>query len=309
MSTWEEINNEILASAGNVDSVRRSKLKKLFDITNRPVLLYCVDLFNPAKINATQGDVAINLSDKDGFSEVLRGIGGRNIDIILHSPGGSPEATESLVELLRKRFESIRFIIPSIAKSAATMFAMSGDEIVLGEDAELGPTDPQMIVNNRIHPAHAILQQFKLAKSEIIKSSENLPPWLPIIQQYGPSLLIDCENAIKLTKKLVTDWLAKYMLKNQKSAKLKASFISSYLSSPSHLSHSRAIDITTLIKKGLNIKYAREVAPDLTEVINDIYLTVIQTFAITPAYKIFENHNGLGLYRSVQLTPVINPRS
>jgi ClpP class serine protease len=114
----------------------------LFDITQRPVLLYGVEMFNPGKINATQGNIVIDLTDKEGFLEALRGVTGNNIDVILHSPGGSPEATESLVGLLRRRFKSIRFIIPNVAKSAATMMAMSGDEIILGIDAELGPTDP-----------------------------------------------------------------------------------------------------------------------------------------------------------------------
>ncbi|KKL85523.1 hypothetical protein LCGC14_1953850, partial [marine sediment metagenome] len=61
----------------------------------------------------------------------------------LHSPGGLPEATDSLVEIVRSKFRHIRFIIPSVAKSAATMFALSGDKLLMERSAELGPIDPQ----------------------------------------------------------------------------------------------------------------------------------------------------------------------
>jgi ClpP class serine protease len=147
MASWQEITDEInreIASSGpqGIDIVRRKKLKELSDITGRPTILYGVEMFNLQKINATQGDISIDLTDKDGFLEALRDITGDIVDVIIHSPGGSPEATESLVKLLRSRFTSIRYIVPSIAKSAATMLTMSGDEIILGNDAELGPTDP-----------------------------------------------------------------------------------------------------------------------------------------------------------------------
>lgn len=305
MASWLEISEEIdkeIQTVGpiGIDNVRKRKLAALNKITGRPVLLYGVEMFNLAKVNATQGDISINLTDKDGFVEALRGVTGKEIDVIIHSPGGSPEATESLVDLLRKRFTSIRFIIPSIAKSAATMLAMSGNEIILGTDAELGPTDPQMIINGMGNPAHCILKQFDLAKREIAKDNSNLPAWLPIIQQYGPSLLISCNNAIDLTKKLVARWLAMYMLKNQDKAKSKAAIISRYLAGD-HLSHSRSIDISALKKKGVKIKYANDLSPDLSGAISDIHYALAMTFARTSAYKIYENHLGKGFYKVVQI--------
>ena len=312
MANWNdidiEINQEISKSGPEgIDTVRKRKLKKLFEITNRPVILYAVELFNLQKINATQGDISIDLTDKDGFAEALDGITGNELDVIIHSPGGSPEATESLVKLLRKRFTSIRFIVPSIAKSAATMFAMSGNEIILGTNAELGPTDPQMIINGIANPAHAILRQFELAKIEISKNNSVLPAWLPILQQYGPSLLTKCKDAQSLTKELVTEWLAKHMLLGQKGAKQKASVISRYLADKKHLSHSRSIDIRELQRKGVKVNYANTLNPNLSEPIQDIYLAIMQTFMRTGAYKIYENHLGKGFYKVIQVVTISSP--
>ena len=53
------------------------------------------------------------------------------------------------------------------------MLALSGDEILLGEAAELGPIDPQLnfVTEQRpvSVPAGAAIDQFKLAESEITK--------------------------------------------------------------------------------------------------------------------------------------------
>jgi hypothetical protein len=158
-----------------------------------------------------------------------------------------------------------------------------------------------------VHPAHAILQQFDIAKKEVAENSDNLPAWLPILQQYGPSLLMECKNAIKLSKTLVTEWLSTYMLRGKTKAKYKASLISSYLASPKHLSHGRSIDILKLKQKGVNIQYTNEVNPDITEAVQDIYLTLSMTFMRTGAYKIYENHLGKGFYRTIQVTVIPNP--
>ncbi len=91
----------------------------------------------------------VTIMDKDGFDEITRNIpkGDKSLDVFLHNPGGSAEATESIVELLRARFSNIHFIVPNIAKSAATMMAMSGDQILMDERSELGPIDPQLIIS------------------------------------------------------------------------------------------------------------------------------------------------------------------
>ena len=83
--------------------------------------------------------MSLSLNDKDAFDEITRNLPGDvGLDVLLHSPGGSAEATESIGELLRARFNSVRFIVPSLAKSAATMLTMLGDQILIDEVGELG---------------------------------------------------------------------------------------------------------------------------------------------------------------------------
>lgn len=193
------------------DIVRRRKLLTLQKLTGRNTIIYASDFLSPEKVRVVGGEVGLDLTDKEGFVEVTHALQGDTLDVILHSPGGMAEAAESIVELLRAKFTDIRFIIPSVAKSAATMLAMSGNQLVIDERSELGPTDPQMQVNRDGHiirsPAHAIKEQFKIAQADIIKNPQKLSPWLPILRQYGPSLLSECDMSLGLSRELVTKWI------------------------------------------------------------------------------------------------------
>ena len=102
--------------------------------------------------------------------EVTHRLEGNSLDLILHSPCGSPEAAEAIISYLRSRFSHIRVIVPQLAMSAATMIACAADEIVLGKHSFLGPIDPQLVIQTplgaRAVPAQAVLDQFDRAKRE-----------------------------------------------------------------------------------------------------------------------------------------------
>src|SRR5437879_4491909 len=194
MSSWNSILEEInslMPQPDRFDIIRRKKMKAVQEITGRPLIIYAADFIapNPVKAQLTDSLISISLADKDSFDEVTRNLqNDSKIDVLLHSPGGSAEATESIVELLRERFSHIRFIIPNVAKSAATMLAMSGEQLLMDERSELGPTDPQMIFNQAgriiVAPAQAIKDQFKAAQDEINADPQKLPAWVPILGWY-----------------------------------------------------------------------------------------------------------------------------
>ncbi len=306
MADWSEIRQELEKIGGRPDRcdvLRRKKLVDLQNYTKRNTVLYIADFLNRQK--ARIADVGIDLSDKDGFMEVLQGLSGSKLDIILHSPGGSAEATESIVEILRNKFDDIRFIIPSTAKSAATMLALSGDLIVGYESStELGPTDPQMIVNRDgqaiISPAQAVKEQFEMAKKEVKKDTESLTAWIPILRLYGPSLLVECDHSTKLSEVLVATWLEKYMLKDERTKKTKAKAIAHYLATRKNFrSHSRRVSLKDLERRGVKVLYLSS-DKTLEDLVTSLYHSITITFSDTGAYKIFENHEGKALIRSLQ---------
>jgi len=76
------------------------------------------------------------------------------IDIILHTPGGLVLASEQIAKALAKRKGKVTVFVPHYAMSGGTMIALAADEVVMDDNAVLGPVDPQ--VGN--YPAVSILK-------------------------------------------------------------------------------------------------------------------------------------------------------
>lgn len=66
------------------------------------------------------------------------------IDLILHTPGGLVLATEQIARALVRHQAKVTVFVPHYAMSGGTMLAMAADEIVMDENAVLGPVDPQL---------------------------------------------------------------------------------------------------------------------------------------------------------------------
>lgn len=308
MESWIDIQKEIISAGGEkgflggIDKIRRDAYKELYRLTGRPVIVYASAFHVPIKAQFAGPMLSLDLADKDGFQEVVRNIDDKAVDIFVHSPGGSAEATESIVAILRSKFSDIRFIITGTAKSAATMLVMSGNSILMTDASELGPTDPQEFVGNpRSSPAGAILDQFKLAKKELSQNPNLIGPWLPILQQYGPSLLVECQNHIKLSESLVAGWLEQYMFHDQKNAKNKAKRLARFLANDKNFfSHSRRVDYLNLKQYDAIVNRVEDLDANIARVIFKIHLTIMATFDSTPAIKIFENSSDAVLIRMMQ---------
>lgn len=67
-----------------------------------------------------------------------------SIYIILTTTGGSAQAVEIYVNIIRKHYKTVNFIVPEYAYSAGTIFCMSGDNIYMDYFSVLGPIDPQV---------------------------------------------------------------------------------------------------------------------------------------------------------------------
>lgn len=315
MTSWQDIQKEISNGTtpdkptGDFDGVRRKKYKLLSEITKRPLLVYATAFHNPVKAQIAAPFLTIDLSDKDGFYEIIRNIKSREVDVFVHSPGGSAEAAESIVKMLRKKFEKIRFIVTGAAKSAATMLVLSGDTILMDGPAELGPVDPQVGVRIRdtirFSPAGSIIEQFERAAKELKKDPRQLPVWIPILEHFAPALLVECDNFIDLSHTLVTDWLKEYMFRGEKNAKKKAKKIADYLADEKNtLSHARRIDAEQLQKLGTKIEILEEQDNKLQDAVRQLHLSIMITLDGTGAAKIFENSEGAVLIRIVNTQPI-----
>lgn len=66
------------------------------------------------------------------------------IDLILHTPGGLVLATEQIARALIRHPSKVTVFVPHYAMSGGTLLALAADEIIMDENAVLGPVDPQL---------------------------------------------------------------------------------------------------------------------------------------------------------------------
>ena len=269
----------------NPFNLRKNCYKDIEQYRGRPLLIYATKFLEPMPPDTPN---FVDLSDVDGFTDLINSVKGNEaVDVLLHSPGGRPDATERLVTLLRNHFKEVDFLIPHSAYSAATMMALSGNNIILHPSAVLGPIDPQI---NGL-PARMIKSGFEKIKKIIEKEgSASMLPYVPLIEKYSLDLLQLCEDSEKLSKKLVFHWLKKYMFKNVNNADEKIKKAVEYLSSyEEHLMHSRPLSWDKLSKLGLNITRADNTLQDL---LWEAYILINGFFQISPFVKLYENtHN------------------
>ncbi|QTF81734.1 hypothetical protein SEA_BEEGEE_31 [Gordonia phage BeeGee] len=294
MPGWGDILQEIQASADpatgaiEIDPIRRRYIKALHDLTGNAVVVYATDW-----MGTSSGNTQIVLQDMQGLMEVFRDLNNPNLDLILHSPGGQAEAADRLVGYMRSKFERVRVIIPLAAMSAATMWALSADEIVMGKHSQVGPIDPQITLPSGITvPAGALIAQFQEASDQCASDPARLTGWLPTLQQYPPGILNVCENASSLAVTLVAKWLEQYSFAGQPDAAAKAQRVAQWFGDDAtHLSHGRAITREELRAQDLPITDLEDDS-ELQDAVLSVHHAFMHTFGVGSAVKVIENHLG-----------------
>ncbi|MBI2889549.1 MAG: serine protease, partial [Nitrospirae bacterium] len=203
MPTLNDIDQEVARLRSSAqDEIRRKYIKHLAEHTGRDTIMYASAFSSYKTPQIPAFPLLVTLEDMQGFMSALHGLKGDKLDLILHSPGGSMEAADQIVQYLRAKYKHIRAIVPQNAMSAATMIACSADTIFMGKHSALGPIDPQVEFptpsGKFVAPAQAILDEFGQSKAEIAANTSTIPLWLTNVQAYPPVFLQMCKNTLDL---------------------------------------------------------------------------------------------------------------
>jgi ClpP class serine protease len=301
--TYQRLVEDSALNDPQVSQARRIALiKKIEAVTKRRLLVY-----------VAKGDASLSPEDKTGFSDLIEGVDEKNVDILINSPGGFAEVTESIVGMLRAKYQTVRFIVPNAAKSAATLLALSGNQILMDSRGELGPVDPQLSYMTRHgrkqEAAEAITEGFKAAKEALMREGPSATPaYLPLLEQYTIGLLQACANARKLSEKLAADWLTKYMF-NGDVARTPA-VVQYFASHNETLSHGRAIrkDKCLELKMeivDLDLAENRELRDLIWQLWCHYELHLERALTVT---KVYENSTGCSIQKiSTQIQIIAQP--
>lgn len=293
------------------DEVRRKLLKDLYEYTNRDTVIYSSGFSSYkaiiSKSNIPSSFLSITTQDIQGFMSAFHGLKNDKLDLILHSPGGSLEAAEQIVNYMREKYSEIRAIIPQNAMSAATMIACACDEIIMGKHSAIGPIDPQLIFhdeNDRTYstPAIAILDEFEKAKSELKEDPSTAAIWVRRLDRYPIGIIKNCESTILRSQKTVETWLKNWMFKDEPHSVLPSQIVA-WLSDTKeddsqirpHNAHGRPICMNEAMQNGLKI-VPLENDDELQERVLSVYHATMATHEMSNCTKFIENHQGIGAY-------------
>jgi len=101
-----------------------------------------IALIHRQEVMSLLGFPLMRYIDIQDSEEVLRAI--RMTDKTVHTPGGLVLAAEQIAHALCKHPAKVTVFVPHYAMSGGTLIALAADEIVMDENAVLGPVDPQL---------------------------------------------------------------------------------------------------------------------------------------------------------------------
>lgn len=295
MPSWEELmtevqphidDNGVVVPGIGVDELRSKYMTALSEKTGRNVIAYYSGWLLPGR----EDNVEVNDRDMTGFMIATRELDcSRGLDLILHTPGGFPNAAEGIVNYLHSMFGGdIRVIVPHMAMSAGTMISCSAKTILMGKHSCLGPVDPQFGGT----PAYNIVKEFQTAQKEMQENPETARYWAIQLGKYPIAFLYTALDAIELSDELVGKWLRQHMFAGETGAEVtnKIRRILRKLNS-NNKSHGRHYNYDYCKELGLKVE-ALEDDPVLHELVTSIHHAFEITLNHFPVTKLIQNHLG-----------------
>jgi len=232
---------------------RQQIIRDIEQRTSRRMLVYVANIDHRASF--------LNPDDVVPLGDALSQMGKvDNLDLILHTPGGSGETAEKVVEVCRKHCRGeFRVIVPNMAKSAGTLIALGADTIVMGYCSELGPIDPQIqvVVGNQRQTVSAwtfirtrdVLEE---KVNEAIAKGANPSAYLQQLAAIDPVFVTHCEQLMRFAERLGHKWIAGRAVeegKPQEEAEQLADKVIRFLSNvEEHITHGRLISARELAR-------------------------------------------------------------
>ena len=145
----------------------------------------------------------------------------KSLHVFLESPGGKAETAKDLADLFHTCSEYLNFVICGEAKSAATILALSGNDISMTKTGSLGPIDAQVTIAGRTVSAFNYKQQIKELKEEASEKKELNLVDLAYLSRIIPGELLQVLNSSDFAKELVKEWLPIFKFKDWQETRTK----------------------------------------------------------------------------------------
>lgn len=217
----------------------------------------------------------------------------RQLDLILHSPGGTLPATQAIVRALRGRYTHIRAFVPQRAMSAATMLACAADQIILGGFASLSPANPLVVVptmgGSMLMPADAVVEERnELARR--LQNHEGTGEDVIAIAGHPPGLYHDASRIITESNHTLAGWIEAYSRSPNAPDAHTSQYIADWITSYyQHLDHASVLTLADLQNHSLNARHMNDYA-DVQEHCMQAFHAAQVAFMLTGIVKVVRCH-------------------
>jgi len=211
-------------------------------------------------------DSVLCMDDYFTIRDLLENVESDKLDFYIETPGGRGEAAEEIVGFTRDKFKNIDFVVSGEAKSAGTILALSGDDILMTKTGSLGPIDAQVKIGRSTVSAHDYIEWVNQKRTEAEKVGRLNPFDAVITAQITPGELCHVLYAQKFSEDLVKEWLPKYKFKNWVTTETRSASVtmemkqaraneiaSNLIDHSKWKSHGRSLKIADLEEIGLKI--------------------------------------------------------
>lgn len=230
---------------------RRHLYEEIEKELDLPVISFFTSFTHPVMIEDEDADMI------DGMLQPLNLEKG--LALMISSPGGSGEASERIINILRSYSGTGEFvsIVPGKAKSAATMICLGAREILMGASSELGPVDPQIPISdgdgNWMVSAFHVVDTYDTLFEDAVKAEGNLQPYIQQLGRYHASVIEHLRSVIGLSKDISIKSLQSGMMKGKTEDQIEKS-IKIFLTPDDPKTHGRPIFRDTARESDLQIR-------------------------------------------------------
>ena len=132
---------------------------------------------------------------------------GEDLHLLLASPGGDGEAAVRLVYSLQARCRELTVIIPTEAKSAATLLALGAHRIVMAPFSDLGPVDPQIWDGQFLVAAKDIVAAVDDAVEKVLEHPNVAPIYQTLLSNLDAVSVQEARSALGRSHELLEEAL------------------------------------------------------------------------------------------------------
>lgn len=263
--------SQVLTEQRQGAPTRKLVIERIELILGRPLVTFFTSFRYPVSIEDNDVELLEGVLQTMDLSDGLA--------LLISSPGGSGIAAERIINICRSYSGKGEYwaIVPSRAKSAATMICLGASKIYMAASSELGPVDPQFIKadekgERKSYSIHDIVSSYDRLFNDAVSLTEgNLEPYLQKLKEYHPWDMEMFKKLCSLSKDIAVQALKTGMMTGLSDQKIQKN-ISMFLTTKETKVHERPIYIKDALNCQLTVEAIDAKASPLWKLIYELYI-------------------------------------